>query len=69
MKNNKQEHAKKMARLRRMCEIKKNGKCNVPAHLHKQWAANVDREEMLATLESCDWDRDPWYRSGMFCVT
>ena len=50
------EHKRKMARLRRVCEVKKNGSCHVPHFIHKQWAANSNRDEMLEQLEKASWD-------------
>ena len=59
------EHKKRMARLRRVCEIKKNGNCHVPHFLHQQWASNSNRDELLEQLEKVGWDTDACLK--LFC--
>lgn len=49
----------KLGRLRRLCERKPSGKLNVPIEIHEKWAAKGHgREELLAELESCNFDTD-----------
>ena len=52
-------HAAKLARLRRLCEMKPSGTCKVPESVHKKWAAKGhSREELLQVLEDLNWDGD-----------
>ena len=53
--------AAKLARLRRLCEKKPSGKCNVPEELHKRWlnGSLADREAMVEELEACHWAKEP----------
>ena len=49
--------AAKKAKLRRLCEVKKNGRLNVPAFLHKLWKEG-DKGELAEDLAKCNWDKD-----------
>ena len=52
--------AARQARLRRVCERKPSGRLNVPESIHLRWknGSRQDREDLLDTLESCQWDKD-----------
>ena len=52
--------AAKMARLRRMCEVKPSGKCNVPDEVHKRWlhGNQAEREALCDELEAAHWSKD-----------
>lgn len=49
--------AAKKARLRRICERKPSGKIHCPEWLHEQWVKNSDRDDMVAQLEKCNWQK------------
>ena len=49
----------KMARLRRMCERKPNGKIHCPEFIHELWCDINKRQDLLKTLEECQWDKEP----------
>lgn len=48
---------KNKARLRRLCEMKKNGKCGVPAWVHAMWKSG-SHDELAEALESAGFDKD-----------
>lgn len=50
----------RLGRLRRLCEIKPSGRCNVPDNVHKMWkhGSKQDREAMMDELESAGWSKD-----------
>ena len=50
----------RLGRLRRLCEIKPSGRCNVPDNIHKMWkhGSKQDREAMMDELESAGWSKD-----------
>ena len=45
------------AKLRRLCELKRSGKLQVPVWLHEAWR-NGDHLAMAKEYEKCDFDRD-----------
>ena len=46
------------ARLRRLCEKKKNGKCNVPEMLHNMWSAGgAERDKLRVLFEEMELDK------------
>ena len=46
------------ARLRRLCEKKKNGKCKVPEMLHNMWATGgSDRDKLRVLFEQMELDK------------
>lgn len=51
----KEENALK-AKLRRLCEVKETGHCNVPQWLHDEWR-NGDHLTMARQLQSCNFDK------------
>ena len=55
--------AAKLQRLRRLCEKKPSGKCNVNEDIHLRWktGAKADREAMIEELESVEWSKEPQY--------
>jgi len=55
-----QTEGAKMNRLRRLCERKPSGKCNVPDALHERWrkATKEEKEEMVDELEKANWSKD-----------
>ena len=50
----------RMNRLRRLCEIKPSGKCQVPPEIHERWKKGnkEERESMLDELEAANWSKD-----------
>ena len=52
----KEENALK-AKLRRLCEIKKNGQLQVPKWLHEQWK-NGDHMAMAKQFQECNFEKD-----------
>ena len=56
-KESKQKAALK-ARLRRLCEEKKGGKCNVPDWLHQMWK-NGDHLQMALDFQAAGFDKEP----------
>ena len=47
------------ARLRRLCETKPSGKCNVPDSIHKAWkAGGKSRDDLRVLLEKFDFDKE-----------
>lgn len=50
----------RLARLRRMCEMKPSGRCHVPPDIHKRWkeGTKADREAMVDELEAAGWSKD-----------
>lgn len=47
------------ARLRRLCEKKPSGKCNVPDCIHQKWLkGGSDRDELRVMFEKYDLDKD-----------
>ena len=50
----------RLNRLRRLCEMKPSGRCNVPEAIHLRWK-NSNREEkesMIDELERTGWSKD-----------
>ena len=46
------------ARLRRLCERKKNGQCKVPELLHSMWSkGGQDRDKLRVLFEQLDLDK------------
>ena len=46
-------------RLRRLCERKPSGRCNVSDAIHEQWkAGGHQRQELMDILEASNWDKD-----------
>ena len=56
--------AARLARLRRVCEIKPSGRCHVPKDIHERWlkGTNQERLAMADELEASGWAKD---RSSM----
>lgn len=54
------EEAAIKAKLRRLCEKKKNGALKVPQWLHDEWLQG-DHLKMARQLQSCNFDKDPLY--------
>jgi len=52
----------KLNRLRRLCEVKPSGKCQVPASVHERWkhGSKEDKEAMIEELEKVNWSKDPF---------
>ena len=52
----------RLARLRRLCELKPSGRCNVPDAIHQRWktGGKAEREALLEELERAGWSKD-WY--------
>lgn len=50
----------RLNRLRRLCEVKPSGKCQVPPAIHERWkhANKEERESMLDELEAANWSKD-----------
>ena len=50
----------KMNRLRRLCEVKPSGRCNVPQAIHERWAKSTkdEKEAMIEELEQVGWSKD-----------
>jgi len=50
----------KLNRLRRLCEKKPSGRCNVPAAVHEKWLKSnkQEKEAMIDELESVNWSKD-----------
>ena len=50
----------RLARLRRMCEIKPSGKCHVPPEVHERWkkANHEQRLKLADELEAANWAKD-----------
>lgn len=50
----------RMARLRRMCEMKPSGKCHVPMEIHQRWKSGnkAQREKLADELEKAGWAKD-----------
>lgn len=47
------------ARLRRLCEHKTSGKCNVPTAIHEAWKrGGASRDELRVWLEKYDLDKE-----------
>ena len=57
-----QTEGAKMNRLRRLCEKKPSGKCNVPDALHERWrkATKEEKGAMVEELEAANWSKDSW---------
>ena len=54
-----QRYAMVDARLRRVCEIKPSGKCNVPESVHLAWKkGGTSRDELRVLLEQYEFDKD-----------
>lgn len=52
--------AAKDARLRRICERKPSGRLGVTEEIHNKWkyGSRAERDELLETLEACNYDKD-----------
>lgn len=52
--------AAKLNRLRRLCEVKPSGRCNVPVAVHEKWAKSTreEKEAMIEQLEKAHWSKD-----------
>lgn len=50
----------KLNRLRRLCEVKPSGKCQVPTAVHERWknGSKEDKEAMIEELEKVNWSKD-----------
>ena len=50
----------KLARLRRLCEMKPSGKCAVPTEVHQRWkqADKAEREAMVEEFEKANWAKE-----------
>ena len=50
----------KLQHLRRLCELKPSGKCNVSEDIHLRWknGTKSDREAMIEELESVEWSKE-----------
>jgi len=50
----------KLARLRRLCEVKPSGRCAVPQEVHQRWkkADKNEREAMVEEFEKANWPKD-----------
>lgn len=57
----------KLNRLRRLCEIKPSGKCQVPQEIHERWKSSTkeEKEAMIEELERAHWSKElltnGWY--------
>lgn len=51
----------KLARLRRLCEVKPSGRCSVPTEVHERWlkGGKSEREAMVEEFERANWSKDP----------
>ena len=66
----------RLARLRRLCEMKPSGRCAVPKEVHERWKSGTkeEREAMLEEFEKANWSRDLWiqiqsgFASIFFCI-
>lgn len=61
--------AAKHNRLRRLCEVKPSGRCNVPAAVHQKWAKSTreEKEAMIEELEKVNWNKDIPYHDLTSC--
>lgn len=51
--------AAKLNRLRRLCEKKPSGRCNVPPEVHDRWKNHIDqRAAVIEELDRCNWSKD-----------
>jgi len=50
----------RLARLRRMCEMKPSGKCHVTPEIHERWkkANHTERLKLADELEAANWAKD-----------
>ena len=50
----------KQNRLRRLCEKKPSGRCNVPPEIHQKWlhASRHERDAMIEELDAVSWSKD-----------
>ena len=50
----------KLNRLRRMCEKKPSGRCNVPDAIHQRWKESTkeQKEAMIEELEKANWSKE-----------
>lgn len=50
----------KLARLRRICEMKPSGRCAAGLEVHERWkkADKSEREAMVEELEKANWSKD-----------
>ena len=50
----------KLNRLRRLCEKKPSGRCNVPTEVHERWLKSnkQEKEAMIDELEAVNWSKD-----------
>lgn len=53
----------RQARLRRVCEIKPSGRCNVPPEIHQKWkhGTKEEREALADELEASGWAKDSYH--------
>lgn len=56
----------RLNRLRRMCEMKPSGKCNVPEHIHQRWKKSTkeEKEAMCDELDSLGWSKDSFWSNN-----
>lgn len=61
----------KMARLRRLMEVKPSGKCKVDPELHQRWknADKQERESMVDQFEKAGWDQDVCFFDVLYIFT
>ena len=50
----------RLNRLRRLCEVKPSGKCNVPEQVHLRWknSTKEEKETMCDELDILGWSKD-----------
>lgn len=50
----------KLARLRRLCDLKPSGKCSVPTEVHERWKRGdkQEREAMVEEFEKANWSKE-----------
>ena len=50
--------AAKDQRLRRICEVKPSGRCQVPPEVHEAWRrGGLSKDKLMKTLEECGMDK------------
>lgn len=64
------KHYKKIdARLRRLCEKKPSGKCNVPSVVHELWSkGGTDRDQLRKMFEEFDCEKADMHACMQFCI-
>lgn len=57
----------KLARLRRVCEVKPSGKCAAGTELHNRWknGDKAEREALVELFEKVNWDKDVCFLDGL----